>query len=177
MNERVNISQEKIVHIENQNEGPINLEVKVLINITTNEAQLHQVVIDPLIPSPGGLLQPIEGFLQPAYMGVSILDVKPSRLLHIHLFLYRTMRKGSLHIHMMETPSLCCDKGNDRSDGGIAGDRCKYIIIIYAFFLREASGNKSSGLGTTSQTSFFIMDSYSSCIASLPTLMLYDFFK
>ena len=103
MNERVNTCQEEIVHIENQNERPfsINLKIKVRINITSSEAQLHQVAIYPLLPSPGGLLQPIEGFLQPTYMGVSISDFEPQRLLHIHLSLYRTMQKSSLHIHLM----------------------------------------------------------------------------
>ena len=98
MNERANICQEEIVHIENQ---------KVRINITPSEAQLHQVAIYPLVPSPGGLLQPIEGFLKPAYMRVSILEFEPQRMLHIDLFLYRTMQKGGLHIHLMKTPSLC----------------------------------------------------------------------
>ena len=89
MNERVNICQEDIVHIENQNERLviINLKVKVWINITSSKAHLHQVAIDPLILSPGGLLQPIEGFLQLAYICVSILDFEPERLLHINLFL------------------------------------------------------------------------------------------
>ena len=103
MNERVNTYQEEIVHIENQNERPflINLKIKVWINITSSEAQLHQVAINPLIPSPGGLLQPIEGFLQPAYIGVSISNFEPQRLLHIHLFRYKTMQKSGLHIHLM----------------------------------------------------------------------------
>ena len=69
--------------------------------MTSCKAQLHQVAIDPLIASPRGLLQPIEGFLQPTYMGVSISDFEPQRLLHIHLSLYRTMQKSGLHIHLM----------------------------------------------------------------------------
>ena len=103
MNERVNTSQEEIVHIENQNERPfsINVKIKVQISITSSEAQLHQVVIYPLLPSPGVLLQPTEGFLQLEYMGVSISDFKPQRLLHIYLFLYRSMQKSGLHIHLM----------------------------------------------------------------------------
>ena len=90
MNQRVNTYQEEVVHIQHQNERllSINLEVKVRINITTSEAQLDQVAIYPLVPSSGCLLQPIEGFLQPADMGVSILDFEPQRLLHINLFLY-----------------------------------------------------------------------------------------
>ena len=116
MNERINTCQEDIVHIENQNERlfSINLEVKVWINITSSEAQLHQVAIYPLVPTPGYFLQPIEGFFQLAYMGVSILDFKPQRLLHIHLFVYRTMQKGGLHIHLMKIPSLRSSKGNNR---------------------------------------------------------------
>ena len=103
MNERVRTCQEEIVHINNQNDRlfSINLEVKVWISITLSESKLHQVVIYPLVPSPGGLLQPIEGFLQHAYMGVSISDFEPQRLLHIHLFLYRSMQKSGLHIHLM----------------------------------------------------------------------------
>ena len=81
----------------------MNLEVKVWINITTSEAQLHQVAIYPLLPSSWCLIQPIEGFLQPADMSVPILDFEPQRLLYIHLFLYRTMQKCGLHIHMMKT--------------------------------------------------------------------------
>ena len=95
MNERVSTCEEDIVHIENQNERflTINLEVKVRISITSSEAQLHQVAIYPLIQSPESLLQPIEGFFQPAYIGVSILDFEPHRLLHINLFLYLTIQK------------------------------------------------------------------------------------
>ena len=90
MNERVNTCQEEVVHIENQNERPffINLKIKVWISITSSEAQIHQVAINPLILSPRGLLQSIKGFLQPAYICVSILDFEPQRLLHINLFLY-----------------------------------------------------------------------------------------
>ena len=68
MNERVNTYQEEIVRIENQNERPfsINLKIKVQISITLSETQLHQVAIYPLVPSPRGLLQPINGFLQPS---------------------------------------------------------------------------------------------------------------
>ena len=76
MNKRVSTYQGEIVHIENRNERPlsIKLKIKVQINITSSEAQLHQVDIYPLIPSPRDLLQPIEGFLQPSYIDVSILD-------------------------------------------------------------------------------------------------------
>ena len=79
MNERFNTFREEIVHIANQNERLviINLKIKVWINITLSKAQLHQVAIDPLIPSPGGLLQPIEGFLQLAYMCVSLSNFEP----------------------------------------------------------------------------------------------------
>ena len=79
MNKRVTTCQEEIVYIENQNERPffINLKIKVWISITSSEAQLHQVAIYPLILSPGGLLQPIEGFLQPAYMCISISNFEP----------------------------------------------------------------------------------------------------
>ena len=81
MNERVSTCQEEIVHIENQNERLviINLKIKVWISITSSKAQLHQIAIDRLIPSPRGLLQPIEGFLQPAYICVSISDFEPQR--------------------------------------------------------------------------------------------------
>ena len=145
MNERVNTCQEEVIHIQHQNERlfSINLELKVWINITTSEAQLHQVAIYPLVPSSRCLLQPIEVFLQPSDMGVPILDFEPQRLFHIYLFLYRTMQKCDLHIHLRKTPSLHSSKGYDRSDGGISGKRCKYIIIVYAFFLREAMGNES----------------------------------
>ena len=119
------------------------LEIKVRISITTSEAQLHQVAIYPLVPSSGCLFKPIEGFLQPVDMGVPILDFEPQRLLYIHLFLYRTMQKCSLHIHLMKTPSLRSSKSYDRSNGGILGHRCKYVIIVYAFLLREATGNES----------------------------------
>ena len=89
MNERVNTYQEEIVHIETYNEKPffINFKKKVWINITLIEAQLHEVAIDPFIPSPEGLFQPIEGFIQLAYIFVSVLDFGPDRLLHINLFL------------------------------------------------------------------------------------------
>ena len=118
MNERVSTCQEEVIHIQHQNERllPINLEVKVRISLTTSEAQLHQVAIYPLVPSSGCLPQPIEGFLQPADMGVPILDFDPQRLFYIHLFLYRIMpkKKGSLYIHLMKIPSLRSSKGNNR---------------------------------------------------------------
>ena len=96
MNKRVSTYQEEVVHIQHQNERllSINLEVKVRINITTSEAQLHQVAIYPLVPSFGCFIQPIEGFLEPANVGVPILDFEPQRLLHIHLFIYRTMQNA-----------------------------------------------------------------------------------
>ena len=123
MNERVNTCQEEIIHIENQYERfrTIDLEVKVQINITTSDAQLHQVVIYLLVPSSGCLLQAIEGFLQPVGMGVLILDFEPQRLLHIHLFLYRSMQKYGFHIHLMKTPSLHSNKGYNISNGGKIG--------------------------------------------------------
>ena len=101
MKERVSTCQEEVIHIQHQSERllSINLAVKVQINNTTSEAQLHQVAIYPLVPSLGCLFQPIEGFLQPADMGVPILDFQPQRLLHIYLFLYYTMQKKcGLHI-------------------------------------------------------------------------------
>ena len=53
------------------------------------------------------------------------------------------MPKGSLYIHLMKIPSLRSSKGYNRSKGGVSGHRCKYVIIIYAFLLREATGNES----------------------------------
>ena len=125
MNERFNTYQEEVVHIQHQNERifSINLEVKVQISITSSEAQLHQVAIYPLVPSSGCLLQPIEGFIQPSNMIVPILDFEPQRLLHIHLFFYRTMQICGLHIHLMMFPSLRRSKGYDRSDGGISSHK------------------------------------------------------
>ena len=78
-----------------------NLKVKVRIDFTPSESQLHQVAIDPLIPCSGCLLQPIESLLQPAYMRFSIINLKLFRLLHIDLFFDRTMQERGLNIHLM----------------------------------------------------------------------------
>ena len=110
MNKSVSTCQEEIAHIENQNERlPFdNLEVKVRISINSSEAHLHQVAIYPLVPCSRCLLQPMEGFLQTADMGVLILDFEPQRLFYIHLFLYRTMPQKTVFT------SICSSKGDNR---------------------------------------------------------------
>ena len=76
-------------------------------------------------------------------MCLTILNLEPFELFHIYFLLKRTMQEGSFDIHLVKASSLRRSKGYDRTDGGISGNQCKYLIIVYSFLLREASSNKS----------------------------------
>lgn len=120
------------------------------------------------------------------------------RLLYIHLFLNNAIEESSPYIHWVQLLSHRSSKWDDRSNGGVLGNWSKSLIIVFSLFLGESSSHKPClvfidtpicsvlnlvyllgshywlplGLRTISQTSFFMIDWYTSVIASFPTCWL-----
>jgi hypothetical protein len=71
---------------------------------------------------------------------------KALRLLHIELLIKLSIQKGGFDIQSLDVPFFKCHKGNHHLDCLKPYHWREYFIIIAAFYLRKAFGNKSSFL-------------------------------
>ena len=101
-------SDKQIVNIENQYYRLVlhNFEVHVwIISFSLKIIQSMKIAVIFLVPSPGGYLNPTEGFLQFSYMGLLPMIYKPLRLLYVNLFLHVTIDKVFIYIHLVNISS------------------------------------------------------------------------
>jgi hypothetical protein len=69
------------------------LIVKVVISITLDKHQTHQIIVYSCIPCPGFLLKIVQGFLQFANMGLIPIDYKPCSFSMYTYFSVTTFKK------------------------------------------------------------------------------------
>ena len=86
----------------------------------------------------------IQGFLQPADMRFSPMNLKALQLLNIFLLLYNPIEKCGLHIHLVDLPTHLCCNGDYCSDRRVMRNWCKGLVIIYSLYLWEFLCHKMS---------------------------------
>jgi hypothetical protein len=125
-------------------------------------------------------------------MRLPVFNLKSLGLLYIHFLFDNTIQESCLHVHLVQLPFHLSCKSYNGSDRSVSGHRSECLFIVNAFLLGKATSDKSCfillntsissmfyfeepfddttsllfDLGTISHTSFFIMDWYSSVMAS-----------
>ena len=66
------------------------------------------------------------------------------RLLHVDLLLQVTVEVRGLDVHVMQLPVVVSRECNEHADGGVAGDWCIGLVVVYAVLLRVALGHQTS---------------------------------
>jgi len=109
---------------------PIELVVVRAFPITRSTTRLNLI-----IPSPRGLFQTIQGFIQSTNK-TGILH-KTRRFLHINLFSYISMNQITFDIPLMYLPSKSSSKWKNQSKRIHLCDRGKGFNVVDAFLLRK----------------------------------------
>jgi hypothetical protein len=90
------------------------------------------------VPSPGGLLEAVEGLVKLAdHVGVSKVD-KPNGLSAVDCLHQGAVEEGVLHIKLVDRPVPGQSESQDSPDGGRLDHRTKSLVVVNPRTLSEA---------------------------------------
>jgi hypothetical protein len=113
-----------------------------------SETDLLNVAGESLVPSPGRLLESVEGLLQETDVVGSRQVNETGWLLRVDRLVQVTVKKRVLHVQLMDRPGARGGDAEDDPDGGRFDDRAESLIVVDAVTLREAT-NDPSGFMTS----------------------------
>ena len=92
-----------------------------------------------LILNPGGLLEPIESFIQLADLGTVYVEF--IRLLDVNILLDVVIKKGGFDVYLLQVPIYSRRKRKDRLVIYGFYHRCESIMVVTTLLLFKTSNN------------------------------------
>ena len=94
-----------------------------------------------LVPRPGRLLESVQGLLQDTdVIGCRRVD-ETGRLLAVDSLIQVAMKKGVLHVQLMNGPRSGGGDAEDDADGGRLDNRAESLVVVDAVLLRETTND------------------------------------
>ena len=91
------------------------------------------------MPCSGRLLEPIQGLLQETDVVRSGWVDEAGRLLTVDRLVQMAVKKGVLHVQLMDRPGARSGDAEDDPDGGRFDNRAEGLVVVDALALGEAS--------------------------------------
>jgi hypothetical protein len=111
------------------------------IRLRGSEAEAMSIVSEPLVPSPRGLLEAVERFVQTMHkLGSSRID-EAGRLLAVDLLVKIAMKKAVLDVQLPNWPAMRGGDAEDNVNGCRLGDEAEGLIKINTWLLGKTSNN------------------------------------
>jgi hypothetical protein len=109
-----------------------------------NKSQSEEVCGEPVVPSLGCLLQPVERLVEATYP-VRLCGInKPHRMAAVDYLWESIMQKRVLHIKLMDGPGTWDSQGKHRADGVRLDNRAESLIVVDTRPLGEAAKTPTS---------------------------------
>jgi hypothetical protein len=108
---------------------------------TGGETQLKKTITQAGIPSSRRLLKSIQSPLKLAHMLGILRVLKTGRLLHVNIFLKKTMKEGVADINLTKAPSSRYSKREHKTNGDWFYHWTECVMIVNTLLLSEPASH------------------------------------
>ena len=135
--------QNDVVDVEQQvgDVGALFVNKEGRVGGRRSEARPLDEAGEALVPCSGRLLEPIQGLLQETdVVGSGWVD-EAGRLLTVDRLVQMAVKKGVLHVQLMDRPGARSGDAEDDPDGGRFDNRAERLVVVDAVPLRKTTND------------------------------------